>query len=171
MVMRERMIMRAMWPALWLGLPVPRIALHIGQMWVNCRKPGRQHTCNGTHCSDILYSHIVCTRRLVIQEPNRQQQQANIQPSSLTLSSTLVMISWWQLLQLTFAGSLPNILSGSVAIGIGTFVSIFTFVRWLWVWVCDCLESVECAHHLWPPVCCQCTVGFSNSKDPVKKIN
>ena len=37
---------------------------------------------------------IVYTRRLVIQEPNRQQQQANIQPSSLTLASTVVVIKW-----------------------------------------------------------------------------
>ena len=43
-VMKLRMVMRMMWPKEWLGFPIPRIMLHRGQKWENCRKPGRQHT-------------------------------------------------------------------------------------------------------------------------------
>ena len=69
------------------------------------------------------------TRRLVSQEPQKKQQQANIHPSDLTLPSTLVVVSWWQLLHWTWAGSWPNILSGSTTVmGMGTLVSIMSLL-------------------------------------------
>ena len=78
--------------------------------------------------SKTKYIYFV-TRRLVSQEPQKKQQQANIHPSDLTLLSTLVVVSWWQLLHWTWAGSWPNILSGSTTVmGMGTLVSIMSLL-------------------------------------------